>query len=90
MQFVEVKNGRANDILKISSKRRKRKIELAEEKQQKAAEKRHIEDLKETELALKSKKYKMEDIPNVVRQNEEMVKYLQTRGMMDEEGHIKQ
>lgn len=88
-EFV-VKNGRANDILKFNSKRRKRKIELVEERQKREVEKRHIEELKETESVLKAKRYKMDDIPNVVRQNEEMVKFLQTRGMMNELGEIKQ
>ena len=85
-----MKKGRANDILKVSSKRRKKKFELAEDRDEKAAEKRHFEELKGTEEALKAKRYKMEDIPNVVRQNEEMVNFLQARGMMDEHGQIKQ
>jgi len=57
-------------------------------RQEKEQETRHIKYLIDAESMLASKKLKLEDAVNAVTQNENMVKYLKEKGIMDELGNV--
>lgn len=76
-------------ILKESAKPRKRKAQIEEERKQKDDIDRHVGMLMDTEAAVKAKRYKMEDVPNLLKQNEELGQYLREKGIMDEMGQMK-
>ena len=84
-----VKKGRANDILKVSAHRRKTKTQLAEERMAKAQERRRLDQLQEIEETLKSKKMKMDDVPEIVRRNEQLAELIKSKGLHIEEGQMK-
>jgi uncharacterized membrane protein YgaE (UPF0421/DUF939 family) len=84
-----VKKGKANMILKASSKRRKTKEEIEAIRRNNEEEKMHIDTLKEAETILKSKNIKFTDIPQITQQNFEMLNYMRSKGIIDDSGQTK-
>ncbi|MDR3712079.1 MAG: hypothetical protein P4L51_04640 [Puia sp.] len=76
-------------ILKESAKPRKKKQQLEVEKKEKQEMDRHIGMLMDTEAAVKSKRYKFEEVPTVLKQHEDLIQYLREKGVMDEMGQMK-
>ena len=76
-------------ILKASSRPRKRKLELVQCRAAKEEEKAAMKRYTEMEAVAKSKRWKLEDFPTVMKQNEDIKVYLHERGLMDENGNMK-
>ena len=76
-------------ILKESAKPRRRKAEIAEAKRVDQENKQHMEMLLGTEETMRMKRYKMEELPQILKQNEDLVQYLKEKGVMDEVGQVK-
>ncbi len=68
--------------------RRKTKKELEQAKANKEAEKRHMARLTDSEAFLKSKRKRIEDIPKLVKENEELISYLSSKQLLDKDGHL--
>ena len=85
-----MKNGRAHNILKATAHKRKRKEELAEERAEKDRQEKMKKYYAEMDETLRANHVSPGDIPQVVRQNQEMVHYLTGHGLIDERGQLKQ
>jgi len=83
-----VKNGRANTILKASSKR-KTKGELEAIKKQKLDEEQHFVQLKQIEENMRARNIKIMDVPNVFEQHQQMLQYMKDKGLIVENENSK-
>ena len=76
-------------ILKSSAKPRKRKAEIEKVRRDKEIEQDHMKRLLDVEAFVKSKQFKIEDVPNFIKQNEMLNQYLRDKGIVDEVGNLK-
>jgi len=86
---ILVKKGRANMVLKDSTKRRRRKSEIESEKKRKFEEEKENAELKATNSILVSKNIQPSSVPQIVQQNDELVAYVKRMGLMDDNGNFK-
>ena len=63
-------------------------IEACEVEERK--EKSHMQELQAAETSLASKHCKLGDVARVMQQNEHLVGYLSSRGMIDKDGNLMQ
>jgi len=89
LNLLLVKNGRANMILKASSKRRKTKGELEAIKKQKLDEEQHFAQLKQIEENMRARNIKIMDVPNVFEQHQQMLQYMKGKGLIVENDDAK-
>jgi len=82
------KKGRANFMLKPTVTRRKTKAEIEQKKKEDEEQKSSVEECKTIKEFLQSKRFKLDDIPKVVNEQEELVKYLKEKGLMNSQGQI--
>lgn len=75
-------------ILKKNAKPRRKKYELIRCKQEKEVEEQHIKHLYDIEAKLAGKRIKIEDALTAVTENENMVKFMQEKGIINEKGQI--
>lgn len=68
--------------------RRQTKAENSERNSKLLEEKRDLQTLKNIKGALDTKRYKIENIPLLLKQQEELTEYLKSKGAMDSEGKI--
>jgi len=76
-------------VLKKNAKPRRRKMEIIRAKQEKDEEDRHIRYLLDAEAKLSGKRMKIEDALTAVSENENMVKFMKEKGLLDENGALK-
>jgi len=76
-------------ILKTTAKRRKRKAEIEAEISRKQEEEKERKEFEDVKIILKGKNMKTADIPQILHQNENLVGFMQSRGIIDETGQIK-
>jgi len=84
-----VKKGRAHMIMKNNVKKRRGKLEIEEEKRQKEEEKKEVAELKNAKAFLATKNLRPSDIPQIARQNEDLIVYVREKGLMDDQGNLK-
>jgi len=75
-------------ILKKNAKPRKTKAELIRYRQEKEAEESHIKNLFDFEAKLAGKRLKIEDALTAITENENMVKFMQEKGIVNENGQV--
>jgi len=85
----KAKNGRTHYLIKASSKPRRNKAEMEEFKVQQEEERAFKRKYLELESVSKEKNWKIEDVPHIMKENEDIKVYLQSRGLMDSNGTMK-
>jgi len=69
--------------------RRRTKAEIAQKKVEEKEEKNAIEECRTIKGFLNSRRYKIEDLPQIIEKDEQLVSYLKEKGVMTSEGQMK-
>jgi len=75
-------------ILKKTAQQRKKKAQLLMMRQEKEQENRHIKYLIDAESMLAGKRLKLEDAVTAITENENMLKFMKEKGLVDEHGNV--
>jgi hypothetical protein len=68
--------------------RRRRKEEIAAKRKQEEEEKAEFVHLKSIRDTVEQKRYKLDAVPQILDQNEQLISYLKNKGVMNEKGDV--
>jgi hypothetical protein len=85
-----VRNGKAHMILKTTTKRRRTKEEIEAARGHDNEEKKHMATLMQTESLLGSKRIRIETVPSLMQQHEELTQLLKSKNLLGEDGQLKE
>jgi len=74
--------------LKKNAKKRRNKAELIRYRQEKEEEEQHVKHLYDVEARLAGKRFKIDDALAAISENENMMKFMQEKGLINEDGRV--